>query len=113
MGARTNFQFKTTKGDRVVRYSHWGGDSKLQDLANALEASRGRWDDNSYAIRITISQIVGDNWNSETGYGVFVNETCEESYQETIVDFEMQFVELDGHKIQFNDYIKAFAKVGA
>jgi hypothetical protein len=47
------------------------------------------------------------------GYGVFVNETCEESYQETIVDFEMQSVELDGHKIQFNDYIKAFAKVGA
>ena len=27
MGARTNFQFKTTKGHRVVLYSHWANDS--------------------------------------------------------------------------------------
>lgn len=110
MGARTNFQFKTTKGDKVVLYSHWGGDTKLQDLADAIEASRGRWDDNSYAIRIAISQIVGDNWQSETGFGVYVNEMGEESYQETIVDFDQKIVELDNHKIQFEDYIKTFSR---
>lgn len=110
MGARTNFQFKTSNGDKVVLYSHWGGDTKLQDLAKALEASRGRWNDNSYAIRISMSQIVGDNWNSETGYGVFINEIGEESYQETIVDFDNKVVELDGHNIQFDDYIRAFSR---
>jgi hypothetical protein len=35
MGARTNFEFKTDQGTMTL-YSHWGGESKAQDLASAL-----------------------------------------------------------------------------
>ena len=33
--------------------------------------SSPRWNDPSYATRIAISQIIGDNWNSEYGFGIY------------------------------------------
>jgi hypothetical protein len=70
MGARTNFNFKTESGEMVL-YSHWGGDSKKRDLAAALAVAmpRIKMGDTSYALRIVISQLIGDSWDSETGYG--------------------------------------------
>ena len=88
MGARTNFTFHTESGDLTL-YSHWGGDTKKQDLARALEAASGRLSmgDTSYVLRIIISNIIRDEWQSETGYGIFVgNEGGEEQYTPVTVD---------------------------
>jgi hypothetical protein len=86
MGARTNFEFRDAKGS-VWLYSHWGGYTKVEDLMTALEKARPRWHDPSYAMRITISQLIGENWNAETGYGISSYEHGEESYSPIVVDF--------------------------
>jgi hypothetical protein len=71
MGARCNFIFKQNNVEpSVILYSHWGADSWESDLAAALKAAEPRWNDPSYATRIAISSLIGDNWQSETGYGI-------------------------------------------
>jgi hypothetical protein len=81
MGARTNFHFKTNE-DTLTLYSHWGGDSRKKDLARALKAALPRKGDDSYALRIMISHLIGPYWEQETGYGLLVNNPggAEESY---------------------------------
>ena len=109
MGARTNFTFVTPTGDLTL-YSHWGGDSKFPDLAAALNAAMPRIEmgDIPYALRITVSQLVGPSWNEETGFGPHVGrEGGEESYEPVTVDFTNNTVIHHGssHPIQsFIDY---------
>jgi hypothetical protein len=109
MGSRTNFTFVTDTG-ALTLYSHWGGDSKFTDLAAALNAAMPRiaMGDIPYALRITISQLVGSSWNEETGFGLHVGlEGGEESYEPVLVDFANNTVSHHGatHSIQsFIDY---------
>ena len=89
MGARTNFNFITSTGELTL-YSHWGGDTKKRDLAVALHAAmpRIKIGDTAYALRIVISTLIGDSWDSETGYGLFVgSEGGEEQYDYLAVNF--------------------------
>jgi hypothetical protein len=104
MGSRTNFNFKSN-GHDVVLYSHWGGDSKLTDLAYAIDKARPRWQDNNYAIRIAVSQLIGNQWESETGYGLSVDIGGEESYDTTTVDFDKQLVIHNGSPIPFELFL--------
>lgn len=88
MGARTNFTFTTDTGSLTL-YSHWGGDSKDVDLAHALKTALPRLSmgDTAYGLRIIISQLIGDSWNSETGFGLHVGpEGGEEQYEPVTVD---------------------------
>jgi len=89
MGARTNFTFTTDTGDLTL-YSHWGGDSKMSDLSHALAKAmpRIKMGDIPYALRTTVSYLIGPEWESETGYGLFVgSEGGEEQYEAVTVDF--------------------------
>lgn len=107
MGARTNFTFKTETGDLTL-YSHWGGDTKFQDLAAALNAARPRlaMGDIPYALRITVSQLIGPYWDKETGYGLHVgSEGGEESYEPVTVDFTKGIVIHHGMTHPINDFI--------
>ncbi len=97
MGARTNFTFRTETGDLTL-YSHWGGDSKHEDLAAAIEAAmpRVKMGDTSYALRIMISHLIGTDWDSQTGFGLFVgSEGGEESYDPVTVDMINNTVTFD------------------
>jgi hypothetical protein len=62
----------------------------LGRLADAVIAARPRWTDTSYATRIAISQLIGDQWNMETGWGLQVNERSDNEHKIAIVDFEQQ-----------------------
>lgn len=96
MGSRTNFTFVTNEG-AITLYSHWGGETKFQDLAYALEKGQARQGDTPYQLRIIISQLIGDSWNSETGFGLYVGtEGGEESYETCTVYLEKATVERDG-----------------
>ena len=110
MGARTNFVVKQGEGRYVTLYSHWGGDEKLIDLANALVKAEPRWSDYGYATRILFNALQSDH-NSETGYGIYADENGgEESYQHTVVDFTDNTVILDGAKISFKSFIEVYSQ---
>jgi hypothetical protein len=88
MGDRANFGFKDRKGDTVFLYGHWAGHRMLENLASAVEAARPRWNDESYATRIAISQLINDEWPSETGWGITVNELADNEHKVPIIDWD-------------------------
>ena len=90
MGDRANFGFVQPNGNTIVLYGHWAGAQMLGKLADAVIAARGRWNDPAYATRIAISQIIGDQWNMETGFGLHVNEISDNEHKIAIVDWNQQ-----------------------
>jgi hypothetical protein len=96
VGERTNFGFRQSNDSIVFLYSHWGGEHGLESLAIALAASRTRWEDESYATRIAISNIIGNEWGSETGYGIYVNTIGDNEYDIPIADFSTEAVSVYG-----------------
>ena len=90
MGDRANFGFVQPNGDTIVLYGHWAGHQMLGRLADAVIAARSRWTDSSYATRIAISQLIGDQWNMETGWGLHVNEIGDNEHKIAIIDFSQQ-----------------------
>lgn len=90
MGDRANFGFVQENGNTIVLYGHWAGYNMLGKLADAVIAARPRWNDESYATRIAISHLVGDQWNMETGWGLYVNQIGDNEHKIAIVDFNQQ-----------------------
>jgi hypothetical protein len=109
MGARTVFTFETEPGEAIHLYSHWGGDTKLNDLANAVVCARGRWDDETYGLRIMISTLIGESWNQETGYGIWTQHRFEESYSPVIVNIRHKLVTVDSTDYTFDEFINEHA----
>jgi hypothetical protein len=62
----------------------------LGRLADAVIKARPRWNDSSYATRIATSHLVGNDWSSETGWGLYVNEIGDNEHKIAIVDFKQQ-----------------------
>jgi len=90
MGDRANFGFVQSNGETIVLYGHWAGYNMLGKLADAVIKARPRWNDESYATRIVISQLIGDQWNMETGWGLSVNQILDNEHKIAIVDFKQQ-----------------------
>lgn len=87
MGDRANFGFKDRKGDTIFLYGHWAGHQMLQNLADAVQIAHPRWSDESYATRICISQLVNEEWASETGWGLSVNELGDNEHKVPIINW--------------------------
>jgi hypothetical protein len=104
MGARTVFEVKDREGS-IFLYSHWGGDSKLQDAVSALLYAQPRWSDPTYGMRIFISRIIGNEWESETGYGISAKNVFEESYDPMVIDFENKTVDYQDNVYSFTEFI--------
>lgn len=90
MGDRANFGFVQPNGHTIVLYGHWAGANMLANLADAVSKARPRWGDPSYATRIAISQMIGNEWDGETGWGLQVNEIGDNEHHIAIVDFQQQ-----------------------
>jgi hypothetical protein len=90
VGNRANFGFVQPNGNTIVLYGHWAGHQMLGKLADAVIAARPRWNDPAYATRISISQIIGNDWSMETGFGLHVNEISDNEHKIAIVDWEQQ-----------------------
>ena len=105
MGARTVFEVKDRSGS-IFLYSHWGGDTKLNDAITALSLAEPRWHDTTYGMRIFISRIIGLAWDSETGYGISAKNEFEEQYEPMVIDFETNLVEHNDQIYSFSQFIK-------
>ncbi len=110
MGDRINIYFDQGTDCVVGLYMHWGGSEIDQILPFALEKAKNRWNDPEYGTRIIISNILKDNIDGETGYGIFavkrnIYHNVENGYR--VVDFRNQIIHDDrSMAITFNDYIK-------
>lgn len=90
MGDRANFGFRQSDNNVIMLYGHWAGYDMLGKLASAVEAARPRWSDESYATRIVISQLVGEEWQATTGWGLSVNTVLDNEHKIPIVDWRTQ-----------------------
>ena len=90
MGDRANFGFKQSNDNTIFLYGHWAGHGMLERLANAVEAARPRWTDESYATRICVSQIIGEDWTQETGWGLSVNRILDNEHKVPVIDWAEQ-----------------------
>ena len=70
MGDRANFGFRQADGDTIFLYGHWAGYGMMARLAQAIEVARPRWRDESYATRIAISNLIGEEWSQEYSWGI-------------------------------------------
>ena len=87
MGDRANFVFVQPSGDTIVLYGHWAGAGMLENLAEAVAKAQARWTDPSYATRIAISNMIGDAWGQETGWGLQVNEISDNEHKIPVVNW--------------------------
>lgn len=88
MGDRANFVFVQPDGETIVLYGHWAGYNMLGNLAEAVAKAQPRWGDPSYATRIAISQMIGDSWSSETGWGLQVNSISDNEHKIPVINWE-------------------------
>jgi len=108
MGDRANFGFRADENAPVVvLYAHWGGYQMMNNLAHAIETARPRWTDEGYATRIAISQLIGEDWNQELSYGIYVDCLGDNEHSVPIVNWKDQTVSLyeaDWHTSNFDFY---------
>lgn len=95
MGDRANFGFRADENSPVVvLYAHWGGYQMMHNLATAIDIARPRWTDEGYATRICISQLIGEDWNQELSYGVYVDHIGDNEHSVPVVNWADQSVSL-------------------
>jgi hypothetical protein len=110
MGSRTTWEIRThADSPSIYLYSHWGGESKWVDTVRALSAAEPRWSDPTYAARIFISQIVGEYWSAETGFGITAGNAgelpFEESYFSVVVNFESNSLVAGNTFYSFSEFL--------
>jgi hypothetical protein len=98
MGDRATFVIEAEQDQTFYLYGHWAGEGMMDRLATALEAAYPRilMDDQIYASRIIISYLIGDEWSSETGWGL-TTYFCDSEHSVPVVDLKTQTVRLLPH----------------
>lgn len=88
MGDRFTFGVTDRGGDVLYLYSHWGGATWNYDLSNAIYKAGVRSSSPDYANRILMSQLIGDSWDRDSGFGFSINNVTDTEYGYVpIVDF--------------------------
>lgn len=69
MGSRAQILIED---EGVYLYTHWGADNLKEDLKAILDTSkaRNRWNDPEYLARIIFSEMIKNDINGETGFGI-------------------------------------------
>lgn len=119
MGDRANIYLempgKGEQPDGIYLYTHGHGYGWPEQLREALEFGRGRWDDDQYLARIIASRVFADLVNDETGGGISLR-LCDNEHPIIVVDLINQTVsfaeedaETDSNQrysvLPFGDYV--------
>ena len=111
MGDRANFGFRQSNENIIFLYGHWAGHNMLAQLANAVQAAESRWQDESYATRIAISKLIGEDWAQTTGWGIYINQLGDNEHKVPVVDWANQtftLYEEDLSTVVFSTSLAAF-----
>jgi hypothetical protein len=94
MGDRASVGIRSTDGNTVYLYLHWGGADRHEIVANALSHAMLRDSDESYFTRIFISRVIAEDWNKETGVGFSINKLSAmgDGYDVPIYDFKTKTI---------------------
>ena len=114
MGDRIVYSIKQDKDLSVNLYSHWGGYGRFEALARALKAAEPRWDDMSYCTRIIVSQLIGDDWSQETGFGLWASDSSGAyggDHPDITIDLTNKTVEDETGTHDFNSFINYHSEV--
>ena len=108
MGDRIVYTIRQDKKLSLNLYSHWGGSDRFESLANALREAQPRWNDTTYAARIIVSQLIGNDWAEETGYGLWASDEpgmYGGDHPDIIIDLVNKTVEDETGTHTFDDFI--------
>lgn len=110
MGNRANIRTHQVKKDGlavndIYFYAHWDGSTLPEILRTALVRGKDRWDDASYLNRIIFSEMIKNDWEETSGYGISTYLTDNE-HAIINVDTTNKIVKIGGNKWSFEDYVK-------
>ena len=96
MGDRVNLGIKTSNGNTIFLYLHYGGSDVHEILAEAISHAMLRENDESYFTRILVSRVIGTDWNRETSVGLSINElsTVGDGYEVPVYDYTNKTISL-------------------
>lgn len=96
MGDRANFGIKQADGNTIFVYGHWAGGNMLAKFANAIDrvVDAGRLGDDAYATRIIISDLIGDDWSQDLGWGITINTLADNEHKVPVYDLANDTVTL-------------------
>ena len=109
MGDRANFVFVQDNGETIVLYGHWAGYNMLEKLGDAVAKAQPRWSDSSYATCIAVSQMVNEFWDSETGWGLHVNEIGDNEHKIPVVNWKDRTFSLHNEDWSAGNKVKGMA----
>lgn len=109
MGDRAQVYVKD-RGHDVYLYTHWGSHELESDVKRALNRSKDRWGDPSYLTRIIFCDMVLEDLEGTTGYGI-QSQPSDDTNRDITVDCEKQSItvsrfgrpEFDGSFQEFID----------
>ena len=104
MGDRANICIQEDSGNEIYFYTHWEGHDLFNTLQEALRWGQGRWDDEPYLARIIFSQMVRNDVQGETGFGISTYITDNE-YPVMFVNSEKQTIAVDSKEWSFEEFI--------
>jgi hypothetical protein len=103
MGDRGNIVIEEDFSDgKIFLYSHWGGSSLPEILANALDRGQGRWSDSPYLTRIIFNEMTKGDEMDTTGFGISTVQ-CDNEHTLLYVDVRNQQVRTDLGSVPFHD----------
>ena len=104
MGARAQVFMKD---EGVYLYTHWGSESLVDDVKQALvsSAGRNRWNDPEYLARIIFDVMEGDDHGGEYGFGIGRSKHGDLDYEPITVDCKNQTVTVHGETKSFADFV--------
>lgn len=117
MGTRGNIRIHNGNQDRsVYLYSHWDSDTALPTaVKTALTRAVSRWDDPTYLARVIFTDLIRDDINSVTGYGIAASPKDVDG-QDLILDVDCQaqavtyegaWDDLSGTSLTFQEFVSS------
>lgn len=85
-------------------YTHWGASELHEVLAAALKRGRDRWDDYPYLSRIIFSEMIRDDIDGLTGFGIDTHTS--DVRRSIVVNCQERIVTVDDEVYSFEEFVK-------
>jgi len=105
MGDRGNIVLKQEPYSDIFLYTHWGGTDIAPLLKKALVRGHERWSDEPYLARIIFSEMVSDDIEGLTGYGLSPYQTDNE-HPLLYVDLKQRKIHCNGNAWTYDEFVQ-------